>query len=417
MQKLIPLQLMIFLIQIICLLGLARLCGEIVKKFGMPIVLGELLAGVILGPTVFGTLAPDIFSSLFHLPIDAGIALDGLMSLSVIFLLFVVGMEMELKEIAKQGKAVAWLGALGIIIPSLIGAGVGWLMYGISGVTVSLPLFVAFMGAALSISALPVIARILLDLELLKTPLSNLTIAVATINDAVGWMLFIVVISLSGLAKQNVSIFVSLTFTVGLGLMAVTVLPKLMDMILGFVAHTLSSGGIIGIAVVMMLVLALATEYAGIHAVFGAFAAGIGVSQSRYFTQEIKKIIIEFTTNILAPLFFAAVGLKVNFLNSFDLAIVLIILVAAYVSKMLSAWIGGYFSHLTLRESTAVGLGIAARGGMGIILATIALETKFITPSIFTALVLMAIITSISAGFIKYFMEPIPENNRLPYSG
>ena len=380
MQKLIPLQLMIFLIQIICLLGLARLCGEVVKKFGMPIVLGELLAGVILGPTVLGALAPNIFSSLFHLPIDAGIALDGLMSLSVIFLLFVVGMEIELKEIAKQGKAVVWLGAMGIIIPLLIGAGVGWLIYGMSGVTVSLPLFVAFMGAALSISALPVIARILLDLELLKTPLSNLTIAVATINDAVGWMLFIVVISLSGLAHQNVSIAVSITFTVGLGLMVVTVLPKLMDMILGFVAHTLSPGGIIGTAVVMMLVLAVVTEYVGIHAVFGAFAAGIGVSQSRYFTPEIKKIIIEFTTHILAPLFFAAVGLKVNFFNSFDLTIVLIILVAAYVSKMLAAWMGGYFAHLSLRESTVVGLGIAARGGMGIILATIALEAKFITP-------------------------------------
>ena len=116
MQKLIPLQLMIFLIQIICLLGLARLFGEVVKKFGMPIVLGELLAGVILGPTVFGTLAPDIFTSLFHLPIDAGLALDGLMSLSVIFLLFVVGMEIELKEIAKQGKAVAWLGTMGIVL-------------------------------------------------------------------------------------------------------------------------------------------------------------------------------------------------------------------------------------------------------------------------------------------------------------
>jgi Kef-type K+ transport system membrane component KefB len=407
MQKLIPLQLMIFLIQIICLLGLARLCGEIVKKFGMPIVLGELLAGIILGPTVLGTLAPNFFSSLFRLPIDAGLALDGLMSLSVIFLLFVVGMEIELKEISKQGKAVVWLGAMGILIPFLIGVGVGWLIYDMSNVAVPLSLFVAFMGAALSISALPVIARILLDLELLKTPLSNLTIAVATINDAVGWLLFIVVISLSGLAHQNVSIAVSITFTVGLGLMAVTVLPKLMDMILGFVARTLSPGGIIGTAVVMMLILSVVTEYVGVHAVFGAFAAGIGVSQSRYFTPEIKKIIIEFTTHILAPLFFAAVGLKVNFFNSFNLSIVLIILVAAYVSKMLAAWMGGFFSNLSLRESTIVGLGIAARGGMGIILATIALEAKFITPSIFTALVLMAIITSISAGFIKFFIPSV----------
>ncbi len=402
MQKLIPLQLMIFLIQIICLLGLARLMGEVVKKFGLPIVLGELLAGIILGPTILGTLAPDIFTSLFHLPIDAGIALDGLMSLSVIFLLFVVGMEIELKEIAKQGMAVGWIGSLGIIIPSLIGAGIGWLIYGMSGVTVSLPLFATFMGAALSISALPVIARILLDLELLKTPLGNLTIAVSTINDAVGWMLFIVVLSLSGLAQQNVSIAVSFAFTVGLGLLVMTALPRLMDMILGFVARKLSPGGIIGTAVVMMLILAVVTEYAGIHAVFGAFAAGIGVSRSRYFTPEIRKGIVEFTSNILAPLFFAAVGLKVNFSDSFDLTLVLIILIAAYVSKMLAAWIGGYFAHLSLRESTVVGLGIAARGGMGIILATIALEAKFITPSIFTALVVMAIITSVSAGFIKF---------------
>ena len=178
-----------------------------------------------------------------------------------------------------------------------------------------------------------------------------------------------------------------------------------MDMILGFVARKLSPGGIIGTAVVMMLILAVVTEYAGIHAVFGAFSAGIGVSRSRYFTPEIRNGIVEFTSNILAPLFFAAVGLKVNFSDSFDLTLVLIILIAAYVSKMLAAWIGGYFAHLSLRESTVVGLGIAARGGMGIILATIALEAKFITQSIFTALVVMAIITSVSAGFIKFIKD------------
>jgi Kef-type K+ transport system membrane component KefB len=400
MQKLIPLQLMIFLIQIICLLGLARLFGELVKKFDLPVVLGELLAGVILGPTVFGTLAPDFFASLFHLPIDASLALDGLMSLSVIFLLFVVGMEIELNEISKRGSAVVWLSALGILIPALIGGGVGWLIYDMSGVAVSRQLFAGFMGAALSISALPVIARILLDLKLLKTPFGNLTIAVATMNDAVGWMLFIIVLSLSGLAQQNVSIAVSIAFTVGLGLLVVTVLPRIMDMILSFVARR-SPGGIIGTAVVMMLILAVVTEYVGIHAVFGAFAAGIGVSQSKYFTHEIKHSIIEFTSHILAPLFFAAVELKVNFFDSFNFSMVLIILVAAYTSKMLASWIGGYFAHLTLRESTAVGLGIAARGGMGIILATIALEAKFINPQIFTALVAMAIITSVSAGFIK----------------
>jgi Kef-type K+ transport system membrane component KefB len=408
------LQLMIFLIQIICLLGMARLCGEVVKKYGMPIVLGELLAGVILGPTVLGSMAPDVFSYLFRLPIDAGLALDGLMSLSVIFLLFVVGMEIDLKEIAKQGRAVAWLGSTGIIIPFLVGAGVGRLIYDISGVAVSSMLFMAFMGAVFSISALPVIARILLDLEMLKSPLGNLTIAVATINDAVGWMLFIIVLSLSGLAHQNVSITVSLAFTIGIGLLVVTALPRIMDTVLGFVARTLSPGSIIGTAVVLMLLLATTTEYVGIHAVFGAFAAGIGVSQSRYFTPALRQMITEFTSHLLAPLFFAAVGLKVNFFSSFYPTIVFVILMAAYASKMLAAWVGGYFSHISLRESTVVGLGIAARGGMGIILATIALEAKFITPSIFTALVVMAILTSISAGFIKTITAPVAGKGAAP---
>ena len=408
MQKLIPLQLMIFLIQIICLLGLARLCGEVARKFMMPVVLGELLAGVILGPTVLGTLCPNFFSWLFHLPIDASIALDGLMSLSVIFLLFVVGLEIELREIARQGRTVACLAVLGIVIPLVMGAGVGWLMYGISEVTVSRALFAAFMGAALSISALPVIARILLDFELLKTPLGYLTIAVATINDAVGWMIFIIVITISGLAHQNVSIAVSLAFTIGLGLLVVTVLPRILDGIIGFVSGILSPGSVIGTAVVLMLLLAVTTEYVGIHAVFGAFAAGIGFSHSRYFTEDKKKIIAEFTSNILAPLFFAAVGLRVNFLRSFDPTIVMIILVAAYASKMLAAWIGGVLSGLTTGESMVVGLGISARGGMGIILATIALESKFITPSIFTALVVMAIITSITGGFIKTIWDNRP---------
>jgi Kef-type K+ transport system membrane component KefB len=110
---------------------------------------------------------------------------------------------------------------------------------------------------------------------------------------------------------------------------------------------------------------------------------------------------------LLGPTIFAAVGLKVNFFNSFDLSMVLIILVAAYAGKMLAAWMGGFFSHLSRRESTIFGLGISARGGMGIILATIALEAKFIPPNIFTALVLMAIITSIFAGFIKFFMASV----------
>jgi Kef-type K+ transport system membrane component KefB len=143
------------------------------------------------------------------------------------------------------------------------------------------------------------------------------------------------------------------------------------------------------------------TEKIGVHALFGAFLVGVALSSSSSFTEKAREAIASPTLDFFAPIFFATVGLKVNFLQSFNWIIVLVLLVVAYIGKIVAAMMGGKLTHIPARESLAIGLGIAARGGMGVILAIVAYDTKIINDSIFTGLIIMAVITSMTAGFIR----------------
>jgi len=407
MPKLSGPELLVLITQLLVLLGLAKGLGELCRKIKQPVVIGELLAGVILGPTILGAIWPNLFSSLFLASKGASIALDGIVSVGVIFLLMIVGLEVDLVAIAKQKKSVGWIGLLGIVIPLIMGSTTAWLVFPSLHEPLSRSLFALFIGAAMSISALPVIARVLLDLGLMKTSLGNVIIAVATINDTIGWLLFTVVLALSGKAEGHTSVIVTIILTLALAISSVTWLRTFMNWVLGLVARAFGThGAIIGTTLVSMLLAALFTEYIGVHAVFGAFLMGVAVNGSAHLTQEIKHGLHDFTTHILAPLFFAAVGLKVNFLQSFDLKLVLILLVIAYVSKLLAGWIGGKLSGIPANQAWAVGLGIVARGGMGIILAVLSFNAGLISQSLFAALVVMALVTSMTSGFIGYFYKP-----------
>lgn len=302
---------------------------------------------------------------------------------------------------------MSWIGLLGLIVPFAVGYGTGWLLYPYIDTSLTQAVYSLFLGAALSISALPVIARVLLDLDMLKTSLGNLIVAVATLNDVIGWILFTVVLSLSGASGQHNSIILTILFTVILALLAISWLRTGMSWLLAFVHRTLGShGAIMAVTIVAMLIASLITEHIGIHAVFGAFLMGIAVNGSRHFTHENREHIHQFTTHLLAPLFFAAVGLRINFLQSFNWRIVVVILVAAYVSKLVAALLGGRLAQLSTRHSLAVGLGIAARGGMCIILAILALDANLIGPVMFEALVIMALVTSMTSGLIKGLIAP-----------
>ncbi|TAN57675.1 cation:proton antiporter [Patescibacteria group bacterium] len=402
MPKLSSSEAFIFIIQILVLLGSAKAAGELFKKIKQPAVIGEILAGIILGPTVFGALMPQSFDWLFQSAKGASLSLDGFILLSAIFLLFAVGLEIDIETIKKQGRAVGWMSSLGILIPLAIGAGTGWLIYPMVDLPVSREVFSLFMGAALSISALPVIARVLMDLGLLKSKIGSLIIAAATINDVVGWLIFTIALSMAGGESAHLNIWATIILTIILAVLSVTLLKKAVNFILGIISKNFSgNGAIFGTSIVLMLVFSLITEYIGIHAVFGAFLVGVAIAGSKYFNKEVKESIGNFTANILAPMFFVSVGLKVNFLKSFDWKIVLIVIAAAYISKILAGIIGGRLAKISQKEGLAVGLGIAARGGMGIILAILALNAHLVNEVLFEALVIMAVVTCVSAVLIK----------------
>jgi len=397
-------ELIILLMSISIMLILSRIVAELGKKIKMPLVMGEIMVGIILGPTIFGIMYPDMSNILFpqigSKAIGAAIALDGIVNLSVIMLLFVVGLEVQLPLVLKQGRLVIYTSISSMIIPFFTGFATAWYFPQLFGVSNSetKPLFALFFGTALSISALPVIARILMDMNLFKTNIGMLIIASATFVDLIGWLIFSFILSLTG-NDNGVSIGYSITYIIGFGLFMLTIGKKIIDKSLPWMQKKLSwPGGVLSISLGVCLLCAAFTASIKIHPTLGAFIAGIAIGDSVHLHEKEREIIHQFVTNFFAPLFFVSIGLRVHFIENFDLSIVLIVLILAYVGKVLGASIGAYFGGMTRKHSLAVGFGMNARGAMEIILGTLALNAGLISAPVFVALVIMALVTSLTSG-------------------
>ncbi|MCS7029195.1 MAG: cation:proton antiporter [Bacteroidia bacterium] len=407
MPKLAHEDVLFLLLQISVLLITARIFGEAARRFRQPTVIGELFAGIFIGPTLIGGLFPDFIQWLFKTHKNAYIAYDGLASVSMVFLMFVAGMEVEFENIIRRGKVSVIITATGTLIPFILGFGVGWQVYPYLEVTTERVLFAMFAGTALSISALPVIAKILLDLSLIKTDLGSIVIASATLSDIIGWLLLSVILSNIGTAHHGYSIAFTLLMTIAFTLITLTIgrwtINKLLPL---FKQNFAGQGGVITFALCTCFTAAAFTEYIGIHALFGAFIVGIAFGDSFFFSEKSREIIYQFVTNIFAPLFFASVGLRVNFITNFDIVIVVATLAVAFLAKFSGSFVGGYISGLQSYQALAVGAGLNARGAMEIILGLIALEYKIINEKIFVGLVIMALVTSMtSGGLMKYFLK------------
>jgi len=412
MAKLSHNDLIVFLLAISVMLITSRVIAELGKRWKLPVVMGELLVGIALGPTVLGQLAPEFFNWLFPFKESPGvsIALDGIFTLSVVMLLFVAGLEVQLPLVLRQGKIAISTGLAGMVIPFLIGFGVAWFFphwFGVPGKGEGHYLFALFLGTALSISALPVIARILMDMNLFKTNIGMVIIASAMFNDLVGWLFFSLILSMSGYADGHMNLGYTIAWIIGFGLFMLTVGRIVLNRILPWVQNKLSwPGGVLAMCLGLCLLCAAFTESIGLHAILGAFIAGIAIGDSVHLREQAREIIHQFVTNFFAPLFFVSIGLKVNFVQNFDLLIVSVIMVAAFAGKVIGASLGAYFGGMSRRNSLAVGFGLNARGAMEIILGTLALNAGLIGPPIFVALVIMALVTSLTSGpMMRRFVE------------
>src|SRR5688500_1946779 len=382
----------------------ARLFGELALKFGQPIIIGEIVAGIVLGPAVFGYFFPDVF--LWALPREgeASTIMEGLTTLAVSLLLLVAGMEVEFTELWRQRAKIALTSVMGFVFPFVVGLTAAYFL--LPQFNHGQPLlFALFFGTAFTISSLPVIARILLDLGLFRSRIGTVIMSSAMVDDLIGWVMLSVLLSLVTTQIVSVSsIALSIGLTLGFAIMMLTLGRWLANRLLPWVCSRLTRPeGVIGLVLVTALVGSAATEAIGIHAVFGAFLVGIAIGDSKHFDRSSREIIKLFVLNFFAPLYFATIGLKVNFLEHFDLQLIALIFVLASVAKVVGSGLGAYWTGMPKREALAVGFGLNARGMMQIVFGTLAFQHGLIEEKVLVAFVVLAIVTSIVSGpMMKY---------------
>lgn len=389
------------LIQLSAMLVMGRIFAEAARKINQPAVIGEIIAGILLGPTVLGMLQPGWFEALFPPDSGAGVVLTGFVQVAVVMLLFIAGLEVDLHIVIQQGRQAITTSVFGLIIPFSIGFSFPFFFsefFGISNIDSRLT-FALFMGTAMAITALPVIVRILMDLNLFRSKMGLLVVASAMVDDLVGWLIFSVILGLIGKENGSMPLMNTIILTIGYAVFMITIGRGLLNRLLPWVNKKLAwPGGVLSISLALCFLAGAFTEYIGIHAIFGAFIMGVALGDSEHFSERAKEIVHQFINNIFAPLFFVSIGLRVNFITNFDLLLTLAILAIAFTGKIIGSGLGARIGGFSWKESLAAGFGMNARGAMEIILGLIALENNLINEKVFVSLVIMALVTSMTSG-------------------
>jgi Kef-type K+ transport system membrane component KefB/mannitol/fructose-specific phosphotransferase system IIA component (Ntr-type) len=389
------------------MLGTGRVLGELFRRVRLPAVVGEILAGICIGPSLLGRIAPDFFQWIFPAGTRGSTAMEAIVYMGVVFLLLVAGLEVDLSTVLKQGRSVFAMSAFNIALPFALGFGLALFAPGLFGRGDDIVLAL-FIGVALSITALPIIAKILLDMRLFHTDFGMLVLASAMINDLFGWIVFSVIVQLASTGAFDVgSVAKTALLSIAVAVTILTAVRALINQALPWIErHTEWPGGVIAFVVSIGLVCSAVTEAIGIHAIFGAFLAGIAIGDSPHLREHTKDIINQFINNIFAPLFFVSIGLRVDFLSNFDPVLTLILIALAFGGKFAGSLIGGRLAGVPLRDSLLTGSAMSALGAMGIIIGIMALRFGIIPESTYVSIVIMALATSMLSGpLIRFFLK------------
>ena len=385
---------------LVVVLGVAHLCGRFIQQLGQPRVVGEMVAGVLLGPTLFGMLAPELHASLFT-P-DAIQTIFVLSNLGLAFYMFLVGCELDIDMF--NGKAMQRAGLMamsGIVPPLLLGGLCAQLLYEVLNETgVGRFEFAFFLGAALSITAFPMLARILEDQGLTHSRLGSLALLAASLDDAVAWCLLALIAALgtgSPLLAGALPVVGGALFTL---VCIFVVRPSLFGM--GWRVERRGELGQGEFAIILLLLLATVwvTDKIGIYSVFGSFILGLCMPRNRAFQRSLHGSMHRFTTVFFLPVFFTNSGLNANLAALFGpelLGAALLIILVAFASKYLSCTLAMRSIGFSWAESSAVGGLFNARGLMLLIFANLGLAHGLIGPALFSILVLAAVVTTAAA--------------------
>jgi Kef-type K+ transport system membrane component KefB len=384
------------LVEVLIVIGLSRLVGLGFRWIKQPLVIGEIVAGIMLGPSLFGLVAPGLAASLF--PSEAVPFLNVLSQVGLIFFMFLIGLELDPRYLSGQLEVAILISHVSILVPFSLGSLLALLLYPIvSNATVSFTAFALFLGAAMSITAFPVLARIITENNLQNTRLGTLALTCAAVDDVTAWCVLAVAIAVAktnSMAGAIPTIFYSLLY---IGFM-VTVGRSFLQRL----AHYYERSGRLSqfaLAAIYMAVVAsaLITEQIGIHLIFGAFLLGAVMPKNAGLVKELAHKTEDFVLTFLLPIFFAYSGLRteIGLLNTPELwALCAAVVGVAIVGKYFGTYIAARVSGIENREASALGWLMNTRGLTELIVLNIGLELGVITPLLFTMLVIMALVTT-----------------------
>lgn len=384
------------LLALVIVIAAARLLGSVFRAIGQPAVIGEVIAGIMLGPSLLGRISPT--AQAFVLPPEIAPHLGIVAQLGVLLFMFLIGLELDTTLLRKRSHATLTISHTSIVVPFLMGATLAlWLYPSFSPAGVSFTNFSLFLGLSLSITAFPVLARILTDRGMQRSQLGVVSLACAAIDDASAWCLLAIVVGIVRSAAANSLVTIGLTAAYVLFMMLV-VRPVAAKLVRRAELVDRAGAGTTALVFVALLVSALVTEAIGIHALFGAFLLGAVIPHDSALSKDIRHRLEEFVIVVLLPAFFALTGMRtqISLLSSpTDWLFTGLILLVACAGKFGGAMLSARFTGFGWRESAMLGALMNTRGLMELIVLNIGLDLGVISPRLFAMLVIMAVVTTL----------------------
>jgi Kef-type K+ transport system membrane component KefB/nucleotide-binding universal stress UspA family protein len=390
----------LLLVELALLVAMARLGAEIAKRIGLPAVVGEMSGGIALGPTLFGHYFPGAFAAVFPPTAAQFHLLDAFSAVGMTLLLLLTGLETDLRLLRNLGRAAFIASVMGMVLPFGLGFALG---YFTPAEYLTDPshrvLFSLFLATAMSISAMPVIAKILIDLDLTKRNIGLVILSAGVVDDTVGWLILSLIAGAATHGAVHVAdLGITVMFLVAFIVAAAVVLYPFLRVAVRVTSERFKApDSDLALIISVTFLCAAATEWIGVHPVFGAFVTGVVLHQVPRLRRETVARLESFTFSVLAPIFFGIVGLRVNLWQLGSGHMLGLVIVVACVGKLVGCSLGAYWGGLRFWEAASIAVAMNARGAMEIVVATIGLSLGILTPQMFSIIVMVAIVTSFLA--------------------
>jgi Kef-type K+ transport system membrane component KefB len=394
--------LLVFIAGVTVMLGLAFLLGRLAQRIGLPAIVGELVTGVLLGPSLLAKVAPGVSNWLFPASAPEQIHLiDAVGQVGVLLLVGITGTHLDTRLMRRNGRTALTVSLAGLLVPLALGIGLAFVLPGslTSGGSGGLGVFALFLGVAMCVTAIPVIAKTLSDMRLLHRNIGQLILTAGMIDDAVGWLLLSVVSAAATTGISTGSISLSVAYLAVFLLLSVTVLRVVVKKAMTLAARAEGAGPSVVTAVLLMFAGGLLTHSLGMEPIFGAFVMGILISRAGAGQQQLAAL-RTVVLSVLAPLFLASAGLRMDLTAlakpSVALSAVAVLAVAIF-GKFAGAYLGARMRRLDRAEGLALGAGMNSRGVVEVIIALTGLRLGVLNTATYTIIVLVAIFTSLMA--------------------